>query len=146
MLNIHIIEEGLPEDICMDMKKEFAMTTLDGRLEDRKIIEEIEEGQYNTEIDFIDRFGYKLYNTELSTGTKAALTIIHNPNKKYFLGGAGINAISTIMRYCREGNIWIYDPIIGFESFLGSDIDVMFEGIHFTDMNELNFYIDNERI
>ena len=80
----------------------------------------------------------------MSTGSKAALTVYHRPNQKYLLIELGINAISTIFRYCKEGEVWIYEPKITFESINGADIDVLFNGYQFTNMDRLNYYIRYE--
>lgn len=144
MLKIYFIEDGIPENICHDMEKEFAMIHLDGCEADHKIIEEIDKGRYLDSFSFIDRFGYKLRKSELSTGSKAALTVYHKPNQKYLLTELGINAISTVLRYCKEGEVWIYEPKITFESINGTDIDVLFNGYRFTDMDRLNYYIRYE--
>lgn len=144
MLKIHFIENGIPENIYCDMEKEFAMIHLDGCDADHKIIEEIDEGRYLDTFSFIDRFGYKLRKSKLSAGSKAALTVYHRPNQKYLLIELGINAISTIFRYCKESEVWIYEPQITFESVNGTDIDVLFNGYQFTNMDRLNYYIRYE--
>ena len=43
-------------------------------------IRQIEKGTYNDEYSFIDRFGYKLYNTELRMGCRAVLCVMNCPD------------------------------------------------------------------
>lgn len=134
--------EGLP--LIWDIEKEFHLITLLGTDTEREIIAEIEQGKYLDNLSFLDRFGYKLRREYLSTGCKVALTVLHNPDKIINTVECGMNALGTIITYCKDGNILIYtdeQKIPYIHDTLAKNISVQLDGIHFTDFDKLNSYI-----
>lgn len=144
MLTIYIDKIDLPVE--HDIEKLFAKTRIADTPINRKIIETIEQGEYNDEHSFIDRFKYKLYNSELSTGCKAALCVANNPDKIIDTIECGNNARDAIINFCTKGNIIYYDNCITISHMKGqSTIDVKLDGYRFTTVSRLNDYIQDER-
>lgn len=114
----------------------------------RKLIEEIEHGEYYDKDYFIDRFGSKLFMRNMSTGCKAALLIATNPPSYALdLTEVGSMAQDTILRNCKEGHIIIpkkRDLTFDFEYGSDSPIDVEFDGFRFSDIERLSAYIRND--
>lgn len=150
MLKIHFYSEdiGKLEGYVHNVHMLFEQTRLDGCKEDRAIIQEVEKGEYLNELEFIDRFGYKLSIDCLSTGAKAALAVKHNPDKIVNCIEAGTNAISAILQFCRDGAIVIYDRCYVFPIFDDREdvvpIDVEYRGHCFRDLDSFNFYFEEE--
>lgn len=93
----------------------------------------MEQGKYLEPSFFIDRFKTKLPKDSLSTGCKAALVVENRPNKPVSLIECGYNAVSAIIQYCREGEVYTYVleiPYVCFETLdLPSvSIDVELDG------------------
>lgn len=139
-----IIDENNIEDKT-DIEELFKVIQLKGTKLERKVIELIEHGTYNDSESFIDRFGYKLYNSELSTGCKAALCVINRPDTKINLIECGTNAIDIILSICNEGIVVIQDRGITIQDFSENSIDVQLDKFKFTTIDRLNYYIFNER-
>lgn len=72
--------DEIPTNTIEDAEMAFDLITLTGDEVDRKLIHEVEGGRYLTPTEFIDRFGYKLPYSCMSTGCKAALAVHHTPN------------------------------------------------------------------
>lgn len=143
MLNIYV--DGIPEtEMIMDVEAEFLKVRLSGTREERELISVIEKGEYNDDKSFIDRFGYKLYLSELSTGCKAALCVISFPDKVINLHECGFNARDTIINYCSRGNIFINENGVYIRE-IKKEIDVKVDSFQFTTIDRLNKYIFSER-
>lgn len=142
-LFIDSVPEGLT--VIKDVEEYFDTIQLDGSTEEKKFIECIEKGTFNDKDSFIDRFGFKLYLSELSTGCKAALCTLHcKDNKVISLRECGLNARDAIVTLSSNGSVLVVDNGITFSTEYGNDIDVLLDTYHFTDMNRLNFYIFDE--
>jgi hypothetical protein len=147
---LRIFVDEVPKDIKMEIvnnvEEQFAKIAVHGTDLDRKLIKEIEQGKYNDEQSFIDRFGFKLYNSELSTGCKAALCVANTSDKVINLQECGLNARDEIIRYCTTGNILIDENAITISNFEKSDsIDVHIDNYNITSISRLNKYIFSER-
>lgn len=149
MLNIFFKEDNLdiPEEkIIRDVEREFEKIKLTGSEIEKILLEKIEEARYESEIAFIDRFGFKLYTSELSTGCKAALCVLYNQDKIVDLIECGLNARDAIIAYIPAGNILIRDNGVTIQSVdVTNDISVKTNEFEFSSIRELNRYIFDER-
>jgi hypothetical protein len=143
MLQIFIDE--IPEDIKLELinnvEEQFAKITVHGTELDKKLIKEIEQGEYYDTERFIDRFGIGLHYSEMSTGCKAALCVANSPDKIIDLKECGINARDEIIRYCTTGNILLHDMEITVNNYKKSDnINVHIDNYNITSIDRLNQY------
>lgn len=135
--------ENLP---LTDVEKLFKQIKLKGTKEEKAVISKIEQGKYNDEYSFIDRFGYKLYISELSTGCKAALCVLNKPDVTINLIECGINALDVILTTCKNGSIIMQNRGTTINDYSeDGKIEVELEGHLFTSVKRLNYYIFNER-
>lgn len=132
-------------NIVRNVEEQFAKIKLTGSEIEKKLIAEIEQGTYNDEYSFIDRFGYKLYNTELSTGCKAALCVVNCPNLVIDLIECGLNARDIIIGLCKDGNVLIQENGVTIVDYFGQPIDVKIDSYRITSVDRLNKYIFSER-
>lgn len=129
-----------------DIEAMFKQIKVKGTSKEKEVILKIEQGTYNDENSFIDRFGYKLYLSELSTGCKAALCVLNKPTTQINLIECGINALDVILTTCNEGNVIMRDRGITIKDYsTNGEIQVELDGYLFTNTNRLNYYIFNER-
>lgn len=84
---------------------------------------------------FIDRFGFYLPWKFLSTGTKAAL-LLQSQDMLIDCRECGDNAISTILSCATTGNALMRYT----ECIPDGACDIMYAGVHFTDLSELWLY------
>lgn len=105
MLQVYF--NGVPKDvdkrIVWDAELEFANCRLTGGELEATILREIEKARYCDSYSFIDRFGYKLPISDLSTGCKAALLV--GGDAVISLYECGRNARDVILNYCSEGMV-----------------------------------------
>lgn len=105
-----------------------------------KVIEEIEQGTYNDEISFIDRFGFKLYLSNMSTGSKAIICVNTIQDRIINCIECGKNAINYIIDNCKSGFILVNRSQLLVEDC--ENIDVLLQGYHFTSANDLVTYLE----
>lgn len=107
------------------------------------LMREIDKAKYVDEVSFIDRFGRTLPISRLSTGCKTAIVVEHNPDKIVDLIECGYNARDSIIRNIKSGKVLFrYNDIsIDYPGFNDYGIDVLFDGIHFTSLDDLNLYL-----
>ena len=142
-LNLYLEEQI---DMVNDIEKEFSTLKLKCTDKEKLVVELIEKGKLIDGYSFIDRFGYKLYTSELSTGCKAALCVINNVEKIFNLVECGLNARDTIISTCKEGNVFVdYNDVTFVKYGKDKEIDVQLDNYIFTDMDRLNTYLRNER-
>ena len=146
MLKIKLVNMDNMEDWTLtDIEKEFKMIRLSGKDIEKALIKQIEDGTWNDSKSFIDRFGFKLHNSELSTGCKAAL-VVANTDKLVNLRECGLNALDHIISLCKSGNIEVVDTGVTFRTIdINKDIDVELDGYRFSNTDRLNHYIQSER-
>ena len=134
--------KGLP--LVEDVELELLSTNISDTKITRDLIKKIEQGEYLDNNSFIDRFGFKLYINNMSTGCKAALIVSANPNKLIDLRECGWNARDEIIKNCKEGNILIKHSDITFALTAEEEnsIDVRLDDYRFTNINSLNRYIE----
>lgn len=131
-------------EIIHDVEKAFTQIRLTGTDVEKELIQLIDKGSYNDSNSFIDRWGYKLYLSELSTGCKAALCVISNPDKLVDLIECGNNARDIIISRCKTGNVLMYDNGITFRKY-SDNIQVVLDEYLITTVDRLNYYMFNER-
>ena len=146
MLNIKI-SDNIGQEENTNIETEFMKVNLMDSVINRKIIELIEKGTYNDNVSFIDRYGFKLYTSELSTGCKAALCVANNPNEVYNIKECGYNAQDVIITILKEGNIIIPARDMKIKDYSeDGKIEVQLDGYKFTSVKRLNKYISEEKM
>lgn len=136
-----LVDRSTLKDVVTDVKELFLLSVIKDTETVRKVIREIDQGEYLNEKSFKDRFGMTVYISELSDGCKAAICVCLYPDKIIDTVECGMNARDSIIRNCKEGNIIFYkeDYTISGEA----EIDVSLQGKHFTSVSALNDFIDS---
>ena len=75
----------------------------------KNIIKAVDTGNMIDESTFEDRFGVRLYLSELSTGCKAAICVALMPDQMIDLQECGLNARDAIFNYCEDGKVLLHD-------------------------------------
>lgn len=135
------------ENIIIDSEVAFRLITLRGTNLERTLISEIEQGSYVDSAFFIDRFGYKLPISELSTGCKTALVVANSPDRVVDLAECGNNARDAIIRNVKNGRILLsYNGVDIFYSGDGDvEVDLCAEDVYrFTSLWRFNYYLNHE--
>ena len=145
MLRIYIGSIENAEEIIKDIEMHFDTIKVRGTELDRMMIREIDGGEYFDETSFIDRFGCKLYTTELSTGCKAALCVANCPDKIIDLLECGFNARDAIICACSRGSVIIHSESVTIQNKFNRPIDVVIDKYRITNVDTLNRYIQSER-
>lgn len=103
------------------------------------ILSEIEKGKFYSEEFFTDRFGGQLYWEFLSTGSKAALLTVLEPDYVVNMAEAGQNVLSCLVKNKMSGNVYI-DSISRIIALPDYDIpvDLYYAGINFETINQLS--------
>lgn len=145
MLNVELDETQGVVIPKMDIESLFRTLKIKGTEEERYVISKIEQGEYNDEASFIDRFGYKLRIDQLSTGCKAALCVL-NCTEKIDLLECSNNAIDVILSTCKNGNVIIRDRDITIRDYSPTGtVDISMDGYRFSTIDRLNYYLFDER-
>lgn len=150
MLNLFLEGEvNSDKKIINDVEVYFMMFKLDFSEIEKRMVKLIEEGSLinGDNMHFIDRFGCKLPLDFMSTGCKAALSVIHCGDNIINLLECGINAQEFIVTELKDGSIFIPYHDDGFYrgSSFSKSIDVGLDGYRFTDLSRLNYYLTDER-
>lgn len=147
MLKVYLEEESIDKEkeLIMDVEQGFKKLKLKGTPLDKKIIDKIDKAKWNDNHSFIDRYGFKLYMSELSTGCKAALLVSNRTDAVVNLRECGLNALDIIISLCKKGNVLVADNGITFEDLFGCPIHVRLDQYEFTTIDRLNEYIQDER-
>lgn len=136
--------ENIPSNIEKDVEKLFLTTKIHGTDKDKKVIEIVEQGRWLNELEFIDRFGYKLPIEDLSTGSKAALCVLNNPDKVISTKECGANARDIIVSICDNGSIVIDNRDLTFCDYSDGTIDVQVNNYEIFSIDKLNKYVFEE--
>lgn len=104
-----------------------------------KALKEIEQATYNDEYSFIDRFGFKLYLKNMSTGCKAALCVHEFPDTVINTAECGTNVLEFIVANCTDGYILMSREAMVF--YVDGQIDIIIDDKHFSDCDSLSEYI-----
>lgn len=135
---------GSDKEVLSDIEFAFKKVKLTGNVVERQILQLVEHASYHDKDSFIDRFGYKLHLSELSTGCKAALVVAHFPNQIVDLIECGFNARDVIISVCKDGFVLLDDDGVTYEQYSDS-IDVRVDEYEFSTVERLNRYIKEER-
>lgn len=125
--------------IARDVELQFLKTRLKKDDYTVKALKEIEQAIYNDGHSFIDRFGFKLYSKNISTGCKAALCIHEFPTTIINTVECGTNALEFIIANCTDGYILMSREAMIF--YVDGQIDVTIDDKHFSDCDSLSEYI-----
>lgn len=125
--------------IARDVEMQFLKTRLYKNDYNVKALKEIEKATYNDEFSFIDRFGFKLYTKNMSTGCKAAICVHDFPGIVIDTVECGLNALKFIIANCVNGVILISSESMLF--YVDTPIDVIIDSKRFTDCDSLNEYL-----
>lgn len=131
--------------LVRNVEEQFAKIKLTGSEIEKTLISQIEHGTYYDEYSFIDRFGFKLYNAELSTGCKAALCVVNCKDMVIDLIECGLNARDIIICACKEGNVLIQENGVAIMDYFKTSIDVKVDKYRITSIDRLNKYLFSER-
>lgn len=144
--NMDSIKDSIKDkEIITDVEDEFNTIALQDTPLTRKLLKEIEQGQYDTEFTFIDRFGVRLYTSELSSGCKTALLTEYRPDCIIDTRSCGFNARDAIISNCTTGSVIVYNTDMTFYPGDGIDsCDVCLDGYRFRTVERLNRYIQDE--
>ena len=145
MLKIFIDEIPSKENIVIDLEKQFDSIEIKGNELDKELIKEIDQGEYIDNTTFVDRFGNRLYMSELSTGCKAALCVANSTDEIIDLKECGLNARDTIICACTNGAVIIHNEAITIQDKFNALINVEIDGYRITSVERLNRYIQSER-
>lgn len=98
----------------------------------RLLLEKVEGGGYKDNDNFISKLGYETNISNLSSGSKTLLNIYYNKDICFDLRDCGNNALSFLLKYLDTGTIyWTNNLFIYGKNF---DIDVNYNGVHYTDL------------
>lgn len=125
--------------IVHDVERQFHKTRLYKNEYNIKALKEIEKATYNDEFSFIDRFGFKLYTNNMSTGCKAAVCVHEFPNIAIDTIECGLNALNFIIANCANGVILVSPESMLFS--IDTPIDVIIDNRKFIDCVSLNEYL-----
>ena len=101
-------EEKVKADV-IDIDAEFSKLKISVSESIMNIIKAVDSGDMIDDMTFTDRFGVKLYLSELSTGCKAAICVELMPDKIVDLQECGLNARDAVFNYCENGKILLHD-------------------------------------
>ncbi len=146
MLRLYL--DDIPSNIKFidDVEKKFASLFLKCTDKEKEIVSKIEQGELIDSISFIDRFGYKLYTSELSTGCKAALCVLNCPDCVINLVECGLNARDAIISLCDEGAVLFETNSATISNKYVEEVSICVQVNEyvFNSIDRLNCYIFNE--
>lgn len=132
-------DDNIQLPIARDIELQFLKTRLKKDDYTLKALKEIEKATYNDEYSFIDRFGFKLYSRNMSTGCKGVLCIHAFPDIVINTVECGTNALEFIIANCTDGYILMSREAIVF--YVDGQIDVTVDNKHFNKCDDLLEYI-----
>lgn len=106
------------------------------------VLKVIDKAIYNSPATFIGRdpsLG-ALYKQHLSTGTKTLLNVLNHPDRCFSTVECGYNAISYMLNF-NQGNVYIPNTFIFSPGLTSDNIDIVWDGKHFTKLSELKRYL-----
>lgn len=142
-INIYIGKKNLPREkvLIFDVEAAILAVKITGNAFQRKVLAEIEQGEYKNERVFTDRFGNQLYYTAMSTGSKALFELEGLPDR--IINGAemGFNALRFVAKIS-ECSIYFEqrDAALPFHS---AKTDLYLNGKFYKDCGLLNQKIES---
>ena len=140
-------EDVVPSGAKVIDDAEAAFTSADFAVteETQALVHEIEGGTLLDRFSFLDRFGYKLPTTLLSTGCKTALVVCVS-SAVVDLKECGWNARDAILSFCREGSVVMDDPDVPVCVVKdGIHVEIECEGRMFHTVEDFSEYLDEGR-
>lgn len=147
MLEVYLAENKINTNkrIIYDIEDEFNTVLIKPTDLTKKLLKDIDKGIYDSENTFIDRFGVRLYTSELSTGCKAALLTEYRPDCIIDTKECGFNARDAIIQNCTTGGVIIHNTGMTFDFEKDNDkCDVCLDGYRFRTVDRLNKFIQDE--
>lgn len=131
--------------VANDVEKEFSSLKIPCNAETIAAVKMIDNGELIDSNTFVDRFGYRLYSSELSTGCKAAICVLIS-EKIINIAECGLNARDYIITKCLHGSVVMNTNSATISSNYCRDqqINVCVDNKIFTNLNDLNDYISNQ--
>lgn len=139
-INIYIGKENLPlnKPFIYDVEASILAVRMSGTDFQRRIIKEVEKGEYVNDKFFQDRFGGLLYYTELSTGVKAMLEVEAFPDSVINCAEVGNNALQYFS-LLNQGSLYFESRNTGINWM--RDIPVCVNGRMFSHISLLNDFL-----
>ena len=106
---LEVYDSDYREADIVDIDAAFSKLILEADDNMNNLVKSIDGGTLIDSYTFFDRFGVKLYVSELSTGCKAAICVYCNPDKIVDLQECGLNARDAIFNYCENGMVLLHD-------------------------------------
>lgn len=106
---LEVFDSELVEAEIKDIDAAFSKLIVPVDQNTLAIVRAIDNGRLIDSNSYIDRFGVKLYVSELSTGTKAAICVYCNSDQIVDLQECGLNARDAIFNYCENGKVLLHD-------------------------------------
>lgn len=149
MLHLYNKDEAMKNNrlaVVRDVEEAFMGIHLVDDDVTRKVLNAIDNAKYSSEDTVIDRYGIRIYASQLSTGCKAALCVHYLKDKIIDLVECGYNARDAVILNCKEGNAIFYYRDLNVSWGLSEDvpISVSYENKEFYNTREFNAYIDEE--
>lgn len=142
MINVEIFDKQ--NDKLINVDRVFPTFKLIGTELDKKIIADIEQGEYVSNTEYKDRFGRTLPIWYMSTGCKIALCVANLPDTLIDLIECGDNALVAIFKYCNKGNVRLFDDSKEIVVDKDFNCDIQFDGYHFTLFSRFQYYLKDE--
>ena len=93
----------------IDIDAAFSKLMISDEQSIAQMVSAVDEGTLVDANTFRDRFGVRLYLSELSTGCKAAICVCCCPDRIVDLQECGLNARDAVFNYCENGKILLHD-------------------------------------
>ena len=144
------IDEIKSKEFILDVESEFNKTRIPYNGIIKRIVKDIDCGEVINDdgiiYDYIDRFGYKLPISDISTGAKALITTVINKDKVINFKEAGLNCRDWAILNLKEGYIYIRYPKVTVCSIEDREIDLTIDDTryHFRSTERLNTYLRNK--
>lgn len=111
-------------NFLLDVDSWFSSVKIEDKDYAKKVIREIDEGEYYNALGYRDRFGYSLRLDNLSTSSKALILLNEKKDKIINLEECGVN-IGGLLLDIKEGSVYIpWDIMWVYEWGSNKDIDV----------------------
>lgn len=139
MLEFYIGKENLPKDIpfIYDVESAFPFVIIRGSDFQKRVISEIDNGSYNNNKTFIDRFGLPLRYDCLSTGSKAILLLDSKKDAIINMTECGDNVLG-LLEYIEDGKLFFSDR--SFEIPFNKDYGVVCNGKRLKGVSQINYW------
>ncbi len=106
---LHVFDAETQKADIVDIDAAFSKLSIVLNEQIKRIVKAVDLGEMIDDMTFSDRFGVRLYLSELSTGCKAAICVAFMPEKIIDLQECGLNARDAIFNYCEDGKILLHD-------------------------------------